>query len=65
MFRKALVANDGSNGGQAAAKVQAQAPGAAFEPQIVVGRSAPYNRLIGGTTNRRVELAPCKAPVVK
>ncbi len=139
MFRKMLVANDGSKGGQAAlaaalklakrldigltmicveevprfpasidevAEAQAdaagvfdkvvasagrlaQAEGVAFEPQIVaghpvssivefiqsggydllvvgyMGHSALYNRIIGSTTDRLVELAPCKVMVVK
>ena len=30
-----------------------------------MGHSALYNRLIGGTTDRLVELAPCQVPVVK
>jgi nucleotide-binding universal stress UspA family protein len=139
MFRKVLIANDGSKGGQAAltaalelarrldigltmicveetprfpasidevaealadisdvfnravaaAKAQAQALGVAFEPHIVVGHPVPsivefvqnggydllvvgfmghsalYNRIIGSTTDRLVELAPCKVLVVK
>jgi nucleotide-binding universal stress UspA family protein len=139
MFRKMLVANDGSRGGEAAlaaalklakrldigltmicvedlprfpasidevaeaqtdaasvfdkvvasAKAKAQAEGAPFEAQIVaghpvssivefvqrggydllvvgyMGHSALYNRIIGGTTDRLVELAPCKVLVVK
>jgi len=139
MFRKMLVANDGSKGGEAAlaaalelakrldlglamvcveetprypasidevtealtdaqgvfdkvvaaAKALAQAQGVAFETHIVVGHpvssiveliqrggydllvvgfmghSALYNRIIGGKTDRLVELAPCKVLVVK
>jgi len=139
MFRKMLVANDGSRGGEAAlaaalklakrldiglimicvedlprfpasidevaeaqtdaasvfdkvvasAKAKAQAEGAPFEAQIVaghpvssivefvqrggydllvvgyMGHSALYNRIIGSTTDRLVELAPCKVLVVK
>jgi nucleotide-binding universal stress UspA family protein len=139
MFRKVLVANDGSKGGRAAlaaaldlakrldlgltmicvedlprfpasidevaeaqtdaagvfdkvvasAKALAETHGVAFEPQIVaghpvssivefvqrggfdllvvgyMGHSALYNRIIGGTTDRLVELAPCKVLVVK
>ena len=139
MFRKMLVANDGSKGGEAAlaaalelakrldiglamicveetprfpasidevtealtdaagvfdkvvasAKALAQAQGVAFESHIVVGHpvssiaefiqrggydllvvgfmghSALYNRIIGSTTDRLVELAPCKVLVVK
>ena len=139
MFRKMLVANDGSKGGQSAlaaaldlakrldlgltmicvedlprfpasidevaeaqtdaagvfdkvvasAKALAETHGVAFEPQIVaghpvssivefvqrggydllvvgyMGHSALYNRIIGSTTDRLVELAPCKVLVVK
>jgi len=139
MFRKILVANDGSKGGQlalaaalelakrldlalamicvedlprfpasidevaeaqadaaglfdkvvAAAKALAQTHGVAFESHIVaghpvssiaefirrggydllvvgfMGHSALYNRIIGSTTDRLVELAPCKVLVVK
>jgi nucleotide-binding universal stress UspA family protein len=139
MFRKMLVANDGSKGGEAAlaaaldlakrldiglamicveetprfpasidevtealtdaggvfdqivasAKALAQARGVAFESHIVVGHPvtsiaefiksggydllvvgfmghlALYNRIIGSTTDRLVELAPCKVLVVK
>ena len=139
MFRKMLVANDGSRGGEAAlaaalklakrldigltmicvedlprfpasidevaeaqtdaasvfdkvvasAKAKALAEGAPFEAQIVaghpvssivefvqrggydllvvgyMGHSALYNRIIGSTTDRLVELAPCKVLVVK
>jgi nucleotide-binding universal stress UspA family protein len=139
MFRKMLVANDGSKGGQtalaaaldlakrldlgltmicvedlprfpasidevaeaqtdaagvfdkvvASAKALAETHGVAFEPQIVaghpvssivefvqrggfdllvvgyMGHSALYNRIIGSTTDRLVELAPCKVLVVK
>jgi nucleotide-binding universal stress UspA family protein len=139
MFRKMLVANDGSKGGQAAlaaaldlakrldlgltmicvedlprfpasidevaeaqsdaasvfdkvvasAKAKAEAEGVAFESQVVaghpvssivefvqrggydllvvgyMGHSALYNRVIGSTTDRLVELAPCKVLVVK
>jgi nucleotide-binding universal stress UspA family protein len=139
MFRKMLIANDGSKGGQlalaaalelakrldlglamvcveetprfpasidevtealtdaqgvfdkvvAAAKALAQAQGVTFETHIVVGHpvssiveliqrggydllvvgfmghSALYNRIIGGKTDRLVELAPCKVLVVK
>lgn len=139
MYRKMLVANDGSKGGQAAlaaaldlakrldvgltmicveeaprfpasidevaeavadaqgvfdkvvasAKEQAQARGVAFESHIIVGHPVPgivefiqrddydllvvgymghsalYNRIIGSTTDRLVELAPCKVLVVK
>jgi nucleotide-binding universal stress UspA family protein len=73
----------------ASAKAQAQAQGVAFEPHVVVGHpvssiaefvqsggydllvvgfmghSALYNRIIGSTTDRLVELAPCKVLVVK
>lgn len=139
MYRKMLVANDGSKGGQAAlaaaldlakrldvgltmicveeaprfpasidevaeavadaqgvfdkvvasAKEQAQARRVAFESHIIVGHPVPgivefiqrddydllvvgymghsalYNRIIGSTTDRLVELAPCKVLVVK
>jgi nucleotide-binding universal stress UspA family protein len=139
MFRKMLVANDGSKGGHAAlaaalelakrldlalamicvedlprfpasidevaeaqadaasvfdkvvasAKALALAQGVAFEPHVVaghpvsaivefvqrggydllvvgyMGHSALYNRIIGGTSDRLVELAPCKVLVVK
>ena len=139
MFRKILVANDGSKGGQAAlaaaldlakrldvgltmicveelprfpasidevteamadaegvfdkviaaAKALAVGRGVAFETHVVVGHpvssivdfiqhdgydllvvgymghSALYNRIIGSTTDRLVELAPCKVLVVK
>ena len=139
MFRKMLVANDGSKGGAtalaaalelakrldlglamvcveetprfpasidevtealtdaggvydqivASAKALAQAQGVAFESHIVVGHpvssiaefvqsggydllvvgfmghSALYNRIIGSTTDRLVDLAPCKVLVVK
>lgn len=139
MYRKMLVANDGSKGGQAAlaaaldlakrldvgltmicveeaprfpasidevaeavadaqgvfdkvvasAKEQAQARGVAFDSHIIVGHPVPgivefiqrddydllvvgymghsalYNRIIGSTTDRLVELAPCKVLVVK
>jgi nucleotide-binding universal stress UspA family protein len=73
----------------ASAKALAQAQGVAFEPHIVVGHPVPsiaefvqsggydllvvgfmghsalYNRIIGSTTDRLVELAPCKVLVVK
>jgi nucleotide-binding universal stress UspA family protein len=139
MFRKILVANDGSKGGQAAlaaaldlakrldiglamicveeaprfpasidevteamadaegvfdkviaaAKALAVGRGVAFETHVVVGHpvssivdfiqhdgydllvvgymghSALYNRIIGSTTDRLVELAPCQVLVVK
>jgi nucleotide-binding universal stress UspA family protein len=71
------------------AREQAQAAGVAFEAHVVaghavtsivefvergsydllvigyLGHSALYNRLIGSTTDRLVELAPCKVLVVK
>lgn len=73
----------------ASAKALAQAQGVAFESHIVVGHPVPsiaefvqsggydllvigfmghsalYNRIIGSTTDRLVELAPCKVLVVK
>lgn len=139
MFRKMLIANDGSNGGEKAliaalelarrlelvlhmvcveelprfpasieevleeeneaarrftsvierAKIQATAQNVQFEAHVIEGHAVPsivefierggydllvigfmghsalYNRLIGSTTDRLVELAPCKVMVIK
>jgi nucleotide-binding universal stress UspA family protein len=55
MYKKILIANNGSEG--------------AFKARLLVvgfkGHSALYHRILGKTGDRLVELAPCAVLVVK